>query len=72
MAKKILEKITTRHNFKIEGILNIDSLDDNLILVDVEDIGEVCLKKIALNKFNGKYIKITVDEIEEEIPELEI
>lgn len=69
MAKsKINEKIITEHKFSIEGSLNVDSLQENNIVVEVEEEGEVDLKKY-LDKFNGKYIKIALSDKTEEIPE---
>lgn len=69
MAKsKINEKIVTEHKFSIEGSLNVDSLSEEAIIVEVEDEGEVDLKKY-LDKFNGKYIKIALSDKTEEIPE---
>lgn len=68
MGKKLNEKITTEHKVSIEGILNVDNLDDDMISCEIEEIGEVDLKKY-LEKFNGKNIKITLGEKTEEIPE---
>lgn len=69
MAKsKINEKIVTEHKFTIEGILNVDNLPEGAIIVEVEDEGEVDLKKY-LDKFNGKYIKNGMSDKTEEIPE---
>lgn len=69
MAKsKINEKIITEHKFSIEGSLNVDDLQKNNIVVEVEEEGEVDLKKY-LDKFNGKYIKIALSDKTEEIPE---
>lgn len=68
MAKKLNEKITTEHKVSIEGILNVDNLCDDMIICDIEEVGEVDLKKY-LEKFNGKSIKITLGEKTEEIPE---
>ncbi|HDR5083749.1 TPA: hypothetical protein QCR73_005710 [Bacillus anthracis] len=69
MAKsKINEKIITEHKFSIEGSLNVDGLQENNIVVEVEEEGEVDLKKY-LDKFNGKYIKIALSDKTEEIPE---
>lgn len=67
MAKKINEKITTEHKFSIEGFLNADELQDDSIIMEVEDEGEVSIKKF-LDKFNGKYIKIVISEKTEEVP----
>ena len=69
MAKsKINEKIVTEHKFSIEGILNVDNLPEEQIIVEVEEEGEVDLKKY-LEKFNEKYIKIAISDKTEEIPE---
>ena len=72
MGKKISKKITNKSVFKIEGLLNVDSLDENLLLMDVEDIGEVCVLKTGLRDFNGKYVKITVEETTEETPDIDL
>lgn len=69
MAKsKINEKIVTEHKFSIEGILNVDNLPEEQIIVEVEEEGEVDIKKY-LEKFNEKYIKIAISDKTEEIPE---
>ena len=69
MAKsKINEKIVTEHKFSIEGILNVDNLPEEQIIVEVEEEGEVDLKKY-LEKFNEKYIKIAISDKTEEVPE---
>lgn len=68
MAKKLInEKIITKHDFSIEGTLNLDNLTNDVFLVEVEEIGEVDIKEY-LDKFNGKYVKITLtDKVEEVI-----
>lgn len=69
MAKsKVNEKIVTEHKFSIEGALDVDRLQEDVLLVEVEDEGEVDIKKY-LDKFNGKYIKIAISEKTEEVPE---
>lgn len=68
MAKKINEKIITEHKFSIEGTLNVDELQENSIICEVLDEGEISLKKY-LDKFNGKYIKIAVSDKTEEVQE---
>ena len=69
MAKsKISEKITTDHKVSIEGTLNVDSLQENTIIAEVEEIGEVDLKKY-LDTFNDKYIKISLSDKLEEVVE---
>ena len=63
MAKsKIQYKKVTNENFSIEGELNIV---DGKILINVEEEGEKDLTK-ALEKYNEKYIKITIGEKTEE------
>ena len=69
MAKsKINEKITTEHKFSIEGFLNTDELQEGMIICEVENEGEVDLKKY-LDKFNSKYMKFSMSDKTEEIPE---
>lgn len=69
MAKsKISEKIITDHKLSIEGTLNVDNLQENVIIAEVEEIGEVDLKKY-LDAFNGKYIKISLSDKLEEVVE---
>ena len=70
MAKKMItHKIVTDNKLSIEGTLNVDNLQEGEILVEVEDIGEVDLKKY-LNGYNGRYIKLALSEkTEEEIEE---
>ena len=71
MAKKISEKITTKHTVKLEGILNVDSLDENVVLLEVEEIGELDISQF-LKKFSDKNVKITIEEASEEVPELDL
>lgn len=71
MAKKISEKITTKHTVKLEGILNVDSLDENVVLLEVEEIGELDISQF-LKKFSDKNVKITIEEASEEIPDLDL
>ena len=69
MAKsKISEKIITDHKVSIEGTLNVDSLQENTIIAEVEEIGEVDLKKY-LDTFNGTYIQISLSDKLEEVVE---
>ena len=71
MAKKISEKITTKHTVKLEGILNVDSLDENVVLLEVEEIGELDISQF-LKKFSDKNVKITIEEASEEVPDLDL
>lgn len=67
MGKKINEKIITEHRFNVEGTLDVDNLQDEIIFIELEE-GVVDLKKY-LDKFNGKYIKFVLLDKTEEIPE---
>ena len=58
---KISEKIITQHKFGIEGLLNVDNLDEGIIIVEVEEEGEIDLSKF-LKKFSDKYVKISISE----------
>lgn len=69
MAKQsINEKITTTHKLDIEGVLNVDNLEENMLIAELEDEGEKDLKDL-INKFNGKFVKISITDKVEEIPE---
>ena len=69
MAKsKINEKIINEHKFSIEGTLNVDELKQGQIICEVEDEGEVDMLEY-LSKFNGNYIKLSISDKSEEIPE---
>lgn len=69
MAKsKINEKIINEHKLSIEGTLNVDELKEGQIICEVEDEGEVDMLEY-LSKFNGNYIKISISDKTEEIPE---
>ena len=70
-GKKITEKIVTKHTVKLEGILNVDSLDENVVLLEVEEIGELDISQF-LKKFSDKNVKITIEEASEEIPDLDL
>lgn len=63
-AKKIQEKIVTDHQFKAEGILNVDNLQEGMFILEVEDIGEVDLAKY-FKKFNESNIKISISDKDE-------
>lgn len=69
MAKsKINEKIINEHKFSIEGTLNVDELKEGQIICEVEDEGEVDMLEY-LSKFNSNYIKLSISDKTEEIPE---
>ncbi|MEG2289649.1 MAG: hypothetical protein RSC24_06745 [Clostridium sp.] len=69
MAKsKINEKIENKHTFSIEGILNVDNLKEESIIMEVEEEGEVDLLSY-LKKFENETVKITIVKKNEEIPE---
>lgn len=69
MAKsKINEKIINEHKFSIKGTLNVDELKEGQIICEVEDEGEIDLLSY-LTKFNGDYIKLSISDKTEEIPE---
>ena len=70
-GKKITEKIVTKHTVKLEGILNVDSLDENVVLLEVEEIGELDISQF-LKKFSDKNVKITIEEASEEVPDLDL
>ena len=60
MAKsKIMEKIERKHTFSVEGILNVDELQEGMILCEVEDEGEVDLIEY-LRKFGDDTVKISI------------
>lgn len=63
-AKKIQEKIVTDHQFKAEGILNVDNLQEGMFILEIEDIGEVDLVKY-LKKFNESNIKLSISDKDE-------
>lgn len=65
---KINEKIINEHKFSIEGTLNVDELKEGQIICEVEDEGEVDMIEY-LCKFNGNYIKLSISDKTEEIPE---
>ncbi|MDM0587690.1 hypothetical protein QTH25_13015 [Clostridium perfringens] len=66
MAKsKIVEKIERKHSFSIEGILNVDELQEGSFICEVEDEGEYDMREI-MSKFNGELIKISIVKKDEE------
>ncbi len=67
MAKKITEKITVNHTVKIEGTLNVDNIDEGVLLIEVEEEGEINLNDY-IKKFGDKYITITLTDKTEETP----
>ncbi|MHB9924606.1 hypothetical protein [Clostridium botulinum] len=64
----ISEKITTTHKLDIEGVLNVDNLQENMLVAELEDEGEKDLKDL-ISKFNGKFVRISITDKVEEIPE---
>ena len=60
-AKKISRKITTTDKLDIEGFLNLESLNEGKVLVEIEDNGEVNITHF-LQAFDGKYIKLSLTE----------
>ncbi|XZH99777.1 hypothetical protein ACSXEK_16355 (plasmid) [Clostridium perfringens] len=66
MAKsKIMEKIERKHTFSVEGILNVDELQEGMILCEVEDEGEVDLIEY-IRKFGDDTVKISIVKKDEE------
>lgn len=66
MAKsKIMEKIERKHTFSVEGILNVDELQEGMILCEVEDEGEVDLIEY-LRKFGDNTVRISIVKKDEE------
>lgn len=66
MAKsKIVEKIERKHSFSIEGILNVDELQEGSFICEVEDEREYDMREI-MSKFNGELIKISIVKKDEE------
>jgi len=62
MAKKKIKlsnKITNSKTFSVEGILNCDSLQEDSIFVEVEEIGEVSLYEY-IKQFNDSNVRITI------------
>lgn len=68
MAKKLNEKLTTTHQFSVEGMLNVDALTDGIISAEIEEEG---VKDLAsfIKKFNGEYVKLVITTKTEELPE---
>ncbi len=70
MAKKkvkLSNKITNSRSFSVEGILNCDSLQEDSIIVEVEEIGEVSLYDY-IKQFADNNVKITItNKISEDI-----
>ena len=74
LAYPIQKKTTGFYNlieFKAEGTLNVDNLQEGMFILEVEDEGEVDLYKY-LKKFGDSYIKISIsDKVEKEAKEEE-
>lgn len=70
MAKKkvkLSNKITNSRSFSVEGILNCDSLQEDSIIVEVEEIGEVSLYDY-IKQFADNNVRITItNKISEDI-----
>lgn len=70
MAKKkvkLSNKITNSRSFSVEGILNCDSLQEDSIIVEVEEIGEISLYDY-IKQFADNNVRITItNKISEDI-----
>lgn len=70
MAKKRIKlsnKITNSRSFSVEGILNCDSLQEDSIIVEVEEIGEISLYDY-IKQFADNNVRITItNKISEDI-----
>lgn len=69
MAKKVKlsNKIVNSRNFTVEGLLNCDNLQEDSLIIEVEELGEVSLLEY-IKQFADNNVKITItNRVSEEV-----
>ena len=59
MAGKLVDKLEVKRTFKVTGTLNSEYLHEGVLLIELEDEGEVNLVDY-IKSFDGQYVTLTV------------
>ena len=59
MAGKLIDKLEVKRTFKVTGILNSEYLHEGVLLIELEDEGEVNLVDY-IKSFDGQYVTLNV------------
>ena len=59
MASKLIDKLEVKRTFKVTGILNSEYLHEGVLLIELEDEGEVNLVDY-IKSFDGQYVTLNV------------
>ena len=59
MAGKLVDKLEIKRTFKVTGTLNSEYLHEGVLLIELEDEGEVNLVDY-IKSFDGQYVTINV------------
>ena len=59
MAGKLVDKLEIKRTFKVTGVLNSEYLHEGVLLIELEDEGEVNLVDY-IKSFDGQYVTLNV------------
>ena len=59
MAGKLIDKLEVKRTFKVTGVLNSEYLHEGVLLIELEDEGEVNLVDY-IKSFDGQYVTLNV------------
>ena len=59
MAGKLVDKLEVKRTFKVTGTLNSEYLHEGVLLIELEDEGELNLVDY-IKSFDGQYVTLTV------------
>ena len=59
MASKLVDKLEVKRTFKVTGTLNSEYLHEGVLLIELEDEGEVNLVDY-IKSFDGQYVTLNV------------
>ena len=59
MAGKLVDKLEIKRTFKVTGILNSEYLHEGVLLIELEDEGEVNLVDY-IKSFDSQYVTINI------------
>ena len=59
MASKLVDKLEVKRTFKVTGTLNSEYLHEGVLLIELEDEGEVDLVDY-IKSFDGQYVTLNV------------
>ena len=65
MAGKLIDKLEIKRTFKVTGVLNSEYLHEGVLLIELEDEGEVNLVDY-IKSFDSQYVTLNVTNKTEE------